>query len=104
MDAPAGEPLLDRARVGIDLEHGQRQAAGAAAGRLLRPQAVANVCSHLGGPLERCGDRLVCAWHNAEFDAGTGERLSGPARPETRLMILPTRIINGVLTYVWGQD
>jgi nitrite reductase/ring-hydroxylating ferredoxin subunit len=69
-----------------------------------RPQAIANVCAHLGGPLERCGDKLVCAWHQAEFQVDSGARISGPARPDTKLMVLPTRVVDGVLTYVYGSD
>jgi nitrite reductase/ring-hydroxylating ferredoxin subunit len=66
------------------------------------PRAVANVCAHLGGPLHRCGDRFVCAWHEAEFDIRSDERVSGPARRDSRLMVLPTIVRNGVLTYVWN--
>ncbi|MGH9206401.1 MAG: Rieske (2Fe-2S) protein [Acidimicrobiales bacterium] len=67
------------------------------------PRATANVCSHLGGPLERCEGKFVCDWHQATFDVRSGERLSGPARPASRLMTLPTRVLNGVLTYVWAE-
>ncbi|MCU1344022.1 MAG: hypothetical protein JWL70_288 [Acidimicrobiia bacterium] len=66
------------------------------------PQATANVCTHLGGPLEHCGSELKCSWHGATFDASSGARLSGPARPSTRLMHLPTKVVDGVLTYVWN--
>jgi len=65
------------------------------------PRATANVCPHLGGPLEACGHELVCAWHGARFDLSTGDRLSGPARPGSRLMHLPTKVIDNKLTYVW---
>lgn len=67
------------------------------------PKAIANVCMHLGGPLQRNGDRLVCAWHGAEFGCAHGERLKGPARADTRLMTLPTRVEDGILTYVYGE-
>lgn len=67
------------------------------------PRATANVCPHLGGPLKSCGKELVCQWHGATFEAATGNRLSGPARPNSRLMHLPTRIIGGKLTYVWND-
>lgn len=63
--------------------------------------ASANVCTHLGGPLERCNGTFVCAWHGATFDVVTGTRLSGPAAAGSRLMTLPTRVVDGVLTYVW---
>jgi nitrite reductase/ring-hydroxylating ferredoxin subunit len=59
------------------------------------PKAVLNVCLHLGGPLCRDGDKLVCEWHTAEFDIRDGRRLKGPARADTRLLILPTRIGDG---------
>jgi nitrite reductase/ring-hydroxylating ferredoxin subunit len=28
-----------------------------------RAKAVLSICTHLGGPLERYGDKLVCEWH-----------------------------------------
>jgi nitrite reductase/ring-hydroxylating ferredoxin subunit len=67
------------------------------------PRASANVCPHLGGPLERCGSTFTCGWHGATFDVATGTRLSGPAREGTGLMHLPTRVMDGVLTYVWAD-
>ena len=68
-----------------------------------QPRAVANVCLHLGGPLQCQGDRFVCAWHGAEYAPADGRRLSGPVRPDARLMRLPTRVEDGVLTYVYGE-
>jgi nitrite reductase/ring-hydroxylating ferredoxin subunit len=68
-----------------------------------RPEAVVNTCVHLGGPLRRDGDRLVCDWHQASYDL-RGHRTGGPARPGSRLMILPTRVEDGVLHYVYGND
>ena len=68
-----------------------------------QPKAIANVCMHLGGPLQREGDKLVCAWHGAEFGCADGRRLKGPARFDARLMTIPTRIEDGVLTYVYGE-
>jgi nitrite reductase/ring-hydroxylating ferredoxin subunit len=65
------------------------------------PRASANVCPHLGGPLERCGSQFSCGWHGATFDVTTGARRSGPAREGTSLMHLPTRVVDGTLTYVW---
>jgi nitrite reductase/ring-hydroxylating ferredoxin subunit len=44
--------------------------------------AIANVCTHLGGPLnegERDGDSVVCPWHGSRFDLCTGEVEGGPA-------------------------
>ena len=68
-----------------------------------RPRAVANVCLHLGGPMQCVGDTLVCAWHGAEYARADGRRLAGPVRPDARLMTLPTRVEDGVLTYVYGE-
>lgn len=62
-----------------------------------------STCLHLGGPLHREGNKLVCAWHGAEFDLDDGHRLKGPARVDARLMVLPTRIEDGVLSYVYGE-
>ena len=67
------------------------------------PKAIMNTCMHLGGPLNCDGEKLVCAWHGAEFSSRTGERLQGPARRDSRLMFLPTRIESGALTYVYGE-
>lgn len=69
-----------------------------------RPRAVMNVCVHLGGPLEQAGDRLICAWHHAAYALADGRRLEGPGRRDARLLILPTRVIDGVLHYVYGSD
>ncbi len=68
-----------------------------------KPKAITNVCMHLGGPLQREGDKLVCAWHTAEFSVEDGQHLKGPARRDSRLMVLPTRVEDGVLTYVYGE-
>ena len=44
--------------------------------------AIANECSHVGGPLCE-GDiednKVVCPWHGAEFDITSGEALCDPA-------------------------
>ena len=68
-----------------------------------QPRAVANVCLHLGGPLECLGDKFVCQWHGAEFALKDGHRLAGPARQNAHLMTIPTRVEDGVLTYVYGE-
>jgi nitrite reductase/ring-hydroxylating ferredoxin subunit len=67
------------------------------------PKAIMNVCLHLGGPLRRENDCLVCEWHSAVFNVHDGQRVKGPARQETRLLTLPTRIEEGVLSYVYGE-
>ncbi len=68
-----------------------------------RPKAFLNVCMHLGGPMKREADRLVCEWHGAEFDCHHGKAVKGPARPDARLIILPTRVEDGLLHYVYGE-
>jgi nitrite reductase/ring-hydroxylating ferredoxin subunit len=51
--------------------------------------AIANTCSHLGGPLnegKRDGDTVVCPWHGSRFDLRTGGVEGGPAVfPQPRL-------------------
>lgn len=68
-----------------------------------RPRAYVNVCMHHGGPLTLDGEKFSCKWHGSTFDARTGRALSGPVRPDTRLMMLPTRVEDGVLTYVYDE-
>jgi nitrite reductase/ring-hydroxylating ferredoxin subunit len=50
--------------------------------------AIANTCTHLGGPLDegtREGDTVICPWHGSRFDVCSGEVLDGPAvYPEPR--------------------
>ena len=66
-----------------------------------KPRAFVNVCMHHGGPLSRADDTFVCAWHGSTFDARTGHALSGPVRPDARLIMLPTRIEEGMLVYLY---
>jgi nitrite reductase/ring-hydroxylating ferredoxin subunit/uncharacterized membrane protein len=55
--------------------------------------ALANTCTHLGGPLaegSREGDTVACPWHGSRFDIRTGAVVEGPAvfaqpRLETRV-------------------
>jgi nitrite reductase/ring-hydroxylating ferredoxin subunit len=68
-----------------------------------RPRAVLNYCLHLGGPLTRDGERFVCGWHGAQFDARSGCRCEGPAAKESKLMFVPTREEDGGLYYVYGE-
>ncbi len=47
-----------------------------------RVHAIAETCSHLGGPLaegRREGASVVCPWHGSRFDLRTGRVLDGPA-------------------------
>lgn len=44
--------------------------------------ALANTCTHLGGPLakgSREGDTVTCPWHGSQFDLRTGTVVGGPA-------------------------
>jgi nitrite reductase/ring-hydroxylating ferredoxin subunit len=44
--------------------------------------AIANTCSHLGGPLgegTRDGDVITCPWHGSRFDLCSGRVVEGPA-------------------------
>ena len=66
--------------------------------------AAMSICTHLGGPLERRGSRLVCQWHGAEFDCATGAACKGPAPLDSRLMFLPTTVEGGALLYVWNDS
>jgi nitrite reductase/ring-hydroxylating ferredoxin subunit len=68
-----------------------------------RPRAIANVCMHIGGPLAQQGAQFVCAWHGATFSCRDGRKLSGPGRPDARLMTIPTRVEGGTLFYVWDE-
>jgi nitrite reductase/ring-hydroxylating ferredoxin subunit len=68
-----------------------------------KPRVFANVCVHHGGPLTLDGDTLTCQWHGAQYDARTGRVTSGPPRPDARLIMLPTRMEEGVLTYVYDE-
>jgi nitrite reductase/ring-hydroxylating ferredoxin subunit len=67
------------------------------------PRAVINICTHLGGPLELKDEQLVCAWHGARFDAASGAAESGPDGTCRRALLLPTRVEDGVLNYIWGE-
>src|SRR2546422_6801088 len=57
-----------------------------------QPKAIMNVCMHLGGPLEQDGDKLVCAWHQAEWDMHNGRRPARPPRPAHPRTDLPAPV------------
>lgn len=45
-------------------------------------RALANTCTHLGGPLNegrREDDTVICPWHASRFDLHTGAVIDGPA-------------------------
>lgn len=54
--------------------------------------ATANVCLHLGEPMECQDGTFVGPWHGARFDMTDGCHLDSPAPANTRLRVLPTRI------------
>ena len=68
-----------------------------------KPRAYLNVCMHHGGPLTLDGETFTCEWHGSTFEARSGKALSGPVRPDARLIMLPTRVEAGVLTYVYEE-
>jgi nitrite reductase/ring-hydroxylating ferredoxin subunit len=68
-----------------------------------KARAYVNVCMHHGGPLTLHAETFSCDWHGSTFDARTGRALSGPVRPDARLMMLPTRVEDGVLMYVYDE-
>jgi len=53
--------------------------------------ALADICTHLGGPLHegsREGDCVVCPWHGSRFDLRTGAVERGPAVfPQARFQV-----------------
>jgi len=49
------------------------------------------------------GDTFTCGWHGSTFEARSGRALSGPVRPDARLIMLPTRVEDGALTYVYEE-
>jgi len=58
--------------------------------------ALANRCSHLGGPLcdgEVNEDGVICPWHRSEFDLKTGLVKNGPATH--RQPVFDTRVVDG---------
>jgi nitrite reductase/ring-hydroxylating ferredoxin subunit len=68
-----------------------------------KPRAYINVCQHHGGPLVLQGDLFTCEWHGSQYDARTGQAISGPVRPDARLIMLPTRVEEGMLVYSYEE-
>ena len=66
-----------------------------------KPRAYINVCPHQGGPLVLEDDHFTCQWHGSQFDVRTGRALSGPVKADARLIMLPTRVEEGTLVYVY---
>jgi nitrite reductase/ring-hydroxylating ferredoxin subunit/uncharacterized membrane protein len=60
--------------------------------------ALADRCSHRGGPLsegKRSGNCLVCPWHGSVFDIHSGLAMQGPA--SERQPTYETRLVDNVL-------
>ena len=56
-----------------------------------KPLALDNVCPHRGGPLAEGaieGGKVVCPWHQFEFDLATGESDD----PDTKAVCYPLRV------------
>lgn len=53
--------------------------------------------------LELMDGELVCPWHGARFGAASGACRRANEATESKAMFLPTRVKDGMLTYVWGQ-
>ena len=53
--------------------------------------AIANKCTHLGGPLGKgklAGSVIQCPWHGSKFDVKTGAVVGGPAqKPEPTFQV-----------------
>lgn len=62
--------------------------------------ALADLCTHIGGPLEYENGQYVCKWHGACFDAN-GARENGPAPTKSHLMPIPIEVVDGRVEYVW---
>ena len=100
-------PLIDASRVAeghaAEVDFFDRPVLVVRTGGEMR--AYMNVCAHLGGPLQlsQDGASFKCQWHGACFDARSGKAICGPARPDSRLIRLPTTIDDGRVTYVYGE-
>lgn len=66
-----------------------------------RVYAYVNVCTHVGGPVKRDGDTLLCTWHGSTFDVDTGKALTPPAPPGSKLVALPIKVKDGKVFYVY---
>ena len=53
--------------------------------------AIANKCTHVGGPLGKgtlVGSVIQCPWHGSKFDVKTGAVVGGPAqKPEPTFQV-----------------
>jgi nitrite reductase/ring-hydroxylating ferredoxin subunit len=67
--------------------------------------AIAEVCSHLGGPLaegEFSGDQVRCPWHGSCFSIKDGSVIHGPAtHPQP---CLETRVRDGKIEVKYAES
>jgi nitrite reductase/ring-hydroxylating ferredoxin subunit len=55
--------------------------------------AIANACTHMGGPLGQGtleGTTVTCPWHGSQFNVTSGQLIKGPARKP--VASYPTRV------------
>ena len=61
-------------------------------------KAFVNFCTHMGGPVDLVsGCRFRCRWHDSDFDATSGKRISGEAPEGTALETIPLHLKDGML-------
>ncbi|MHB8732607.1 MAG: Rieske (2Fe-2S) protein [bacterium] len=66
--------------------------------------AIANACTHTGGPLGQGrldGSTVTCPWHGSQFDVTTGQVRKGPAR--TPAATYPVRVRGDDVFVVLGD-
>lgn len=83
-----------------DLENGQMKQISVGDSQLLLSKiddkfyATGAFCTHYGAPLEKgilCGERIVCPWHNACFNAISGQQEEPPGLDS--LASFPTQVV-----------
>lgn len=66
--------------------------------------AIANACTHVGGPLGEGrleGTTVTCPWHGSQFDVTSGRVLKGPARRP--VATYPVRVRGNDVFVVLGE-
>jgi nitrite reductase/ring-hydroxylating ferredoxin subunit len=66
--------------------------------------AIANACTHMGGPLGKGsleGSTVTCPWHGSQFDVTSGQVRKGPARKP--VATYPVRIRGDDVFVVFGD-
>jgi nitrite reductase/ring-hydroxylating ferredoxin subunit/uncharacterized membrane protein len=93
-EACSAQDLVDDHPVGVTVD-GTRIVLVRRSGRVF---ALAAVCNHAGGPLDRgtvVGDAIRCPWHGSEFCLGDGTVARGPAAAAQP--VYETRVRDGVV-------